>query len=159
MNGGNLDKTLIDATRRGGLRDVRFLLAAGADMHAKLDAFVSSYNPLNIAASRGHLDVMTALLDATPYRRGRPHDDALCSAAEHGQVPAAALLLARGADIHCYNHAPLRIAAGYGKLEMARFLLDNGAAARGKALAVAQRYEHSALVALLLEPINSNGLL
>jgi len=155
MNSGVLERTLYDAARAGGLRDVRFLLAAGADVNCfKLN---DGY-PLQAAARGGHVAVMTALLDA-----GARHvDGALRFAAAGGHVPAAALLLAHGVNIHYENDLALMHAAGRGRLEMVAFLLDNGAdmharndgalraARRGAARRGAAR-QHGHVVALLLQ--------
>ena len=123
---------------------MRFLLAAGAD------ANYSSGFPLRMAANDGYVAVMTALLDAG----ARDFDEALFRSASGGHVPAVALLLARGADIHYMNDFSLQLAAGNGQLEMVVFLLDNGAdlhARNDGALLRARMKGHTAIVALLLE--------
>jgi len=70
-------------------------------------------------------------------------------------VPAAALLLARGANIHDIHDIALRLAAAHGHLEMVAFLLDNGAsdahAEHDGALRQARARGHRAVVALLLK--------
>ena len=144
MYGGELCRTLISAARAGGLRDVRFLLAAGADANFR------NGTPLNVAAGGGHVAVMAALLSAGACGV----DEALICAATYNQVPAAALLLARGANIHHGDNLALRWAAGNGHFDMVAFLLDNGAdldAENGDALRRAQQNSHAAVVALLLE--------
>ena len=144
MNGGLLGVTLWEAACAGGLRDVCFLLAAGAD------ASYSEGSPLRGAAAGGHVAVMTALLDAG----ARGVDLALWDAAEAGLLPAAALLLARGANIHRNSNQALRYAARNGHLDMVVFLLDNGAdlhAGNDAALREAQEHGSTAIVALLLE--------
>ena len=144
MNGGMQGKTLVDAARAGGLCDVRFLLDRGADIN------FDDCRPLRAAAVNGHVAVMTALLDAD----ARYADGALWSAGHGGHVSAAALLLARGANIHHGIDCALRCAAQYGHLEMVAFLLDNGAdlhSFNDEALQHAQRFGHTAVAALLLE--------
>jgi len=74
INGGYLGLTLGYAADAGGLRDVRFLLAADADAAAEYGRAL--YN----ACSGGHLRVAVALLDAawrhahssSPQRRATP---------------------------------------------------------------------------------------
>jgi len=58
MCGRNLSATLGAASIADGLKDVRFLLAAGADAGAKRG------EALKLACLRGHLRVAEALLDA-----------------------------------------------------------------------------------------------
>ena len=144
MHGGVLGRTLWDAAAAGGLRDMRFLLAVGAD------ANYDDGRPLNTAARNGHVAVMTVLLDAGLCNV----DGALGFAAAGGHVPAAALLLARGANIHYLYDDALRCAARNGHLEMVAFLLDNGAdlhAQHDCALRYAHTNGHTAVVALLHE--------
>ena len=144
MHGGVLGRTLWDAAAAGGLRDVHFPLSAGAD--ANLD----NGRSLFVAAHGGHVAVITALLDAG----ARGVDGALWLAARESRVPAAALLLARGANVHFDNDGALFWAAHYGHLEMVAFLLDSGAdlhAGNDEALRRAQANGHPAVEALLLE--------
>jgi len=147
MNEGDLGLTLRDAAEAGGLLDVRFLLAAGADAGA-----VNGY-ALHGACVSGHLQVAEALLDAggglTPGHRNH----ALLCAAYHGRTACCELLLDRGADIHhrfrirdalCY-------AAWQGRAETVAFLLDRGADAWSeRALEYATTNHRHAVVALLL---------
>ena len=78
---------------------------------------------LHASARRGHVAVLTELLDA-----GAGHnDDALWSAAVNGHVPLQPLLLSRGACVHYESDLALRLAAFHGRQEMMAFLLDNGA--------------------------------
>ena len=93
-----------------------------------------------MAAQTGTL-LWTALLDAG----ARDVQGALFGAASFGHVPAAALVLARGADIHHLDDIILQEAV---------FLLDNGADLHAQnefALRLAQRQGHAAVEALLLE--------
>ena len=123
--------------------DIQFLLAAGARMHSKRIS-----DALEHAAVNGNLDTMTALLDA-----GAPLiDHALCWAGADDAT--AALLLARGANVHHDHDAALRYAASFGQLEMVTLLLDNGAnphAMNDSALQEAQLGGYTAVATLLLE--------
>jgi len=93
MNRGDLGRTLLYAADAGGLLDVRFLLAAGADAGAD-DGWA-----LYAACNGGHRQVAEALLDAggtlTPLHR----NIALIRAAIYGRTACCELLLDRGADI------------------------------------------------------------
>ena len=146
MYDGELGETLIDAARAGGLRDVTFLLARGADV----DHGLGDVTALESAAEYGHLTVITVLLDAG----GSEVDWALAFAAEHGHTACVALLLDRGADVHFTDDLCLRDAARAGFLETVRLLLDRGAdlhTYNDEALRGARRWGHAAVVALLLE--------
>ena len=145
MNGGVLGATLVEAARAGGLRDVCFLLTAGAD----IEHVHEGRTALAWAAWRGHLAVVTVLLDVGAGRR----DEALLWAAYSGRTPVVALLLDRGADIHYQWDSSLQIAAMSGHLEPVALLLDRGADVNtdnGLALRRARERGHEAVVALLL---------
>ena len=117
----------------------------------RTDANFDHYSsPLNEATERGHVAVMEVLLNAG----ARDADKALCQAAGCGHVPAAALLLARGANIHDDDDFALRHAAREGQLEMVAFLLDNGVDLHARnvaSLQLALEAGHTAVVALLLQ--------
>jgi len=157
MNGGNLGSTLWDAAaREGGLLEVRFLLAAGADAGAEHG------DALNGACRGGHLQVAEALLDAggtlTPYNRNR---ELLCTACA-GRTACCELLLDRGADINAfrdiYGVDALCAAARSGHQETVEFLLDRGADAWSEeALKGAAERHHDAVVALLLARRGGGG--
>ena len=157
MHAGNLEVTLCCAALAGGLRDTVFLIASGADVNWLCPAEeVHLYEDIEHtavahAAERGHLAVVTALLDAG----AEIHDGfAICWASVGGHTPVVALLLDRGADVNYGDGIPLRNAAREGRLETTRLLLDRGAnvhAFNEDALRSARRGGHDAVVALLLE--------
>ena len=146
MNDGVLGATLVEAARAGGLRDVTFLLAHGADIEHSHEL----KTPLLSAARHGHLAVVNVLLDAGAEELA----EALFESARGGQTHVAALLLDQGVDVHSENDFPLQLAVYYGHLETARYFLDQGADVRGDddlAISWAREYGHEAIVALLLE--------
>ncbi len=123
---------------------VRALIAAGAERNAR-DALGST--PLGGAAKEGNVAALTALLDsgADPNAPGYsgaavvpsmadhlPGGSALASAAAHGKVEIARILLARGADINHrgrFDTTALHQAAGakaYSS-DMISLLLEKGA--------------------------------
>ena len=146
MNGGDLGRTLRNAARAGGLRDTRFLLAAGAD------AGVEDGWALYEACGGGHLRVAEALLDAGGTLTPRHRNEALHFAAIGCRTACCGLLLDRGADIHHSNGGDsLYWAARRGNLETVAFLLDRGADAWSEqAVRYATMRHHDAVVALLL---------
>ena len=154
MNGGELGTTLCGAAGAGGLLDVRFLLARGADVEATT-VFVDGdgdhfwRTALAWAANSGHFRVCVELLDA-----GAVQDDELLQAAEVGHTHIVALLLDRGADLHYEEDLVLYTAVSEGHLETARLLLDRGAHIRAggyDALRVAAARGQIDIVRLLLD--------
>ena len=138
--------TLRAAAEAGGILDVRFLLAAGADAGAE-NGMV-----LHRACNLGHLQVAEALIEAgggalTPVCRSR----AMCYAAFGGHTACCKLLLDLGADIHSERDLALCWAASCGHLKTVAFLLDRSADASSElALRWATNHHHHAVVTLLL---------
>jgi len=146
MNGGDLDRTLAEAACEGGLKDVRFLLASGAD------ATAGNGQALKNACREGHLAVAEALLESGAVFTQRCLNDSLFNAAYRGHTACCELMLDHGADIHYGEDMPLRWAALQGHLQMVALLLDRGADAWSEeAMYSAMQHHHDAVVALLLE--------
>jgi ankyrin repeat protein len=155
MNGGVLGRTLCEAAFAGGLLDVRFLLARGADLEATT-VFVnrvgaeSRWTALTWAANAGHLAVCLSLLDAGT----RELDKALYGASFNGHTPVVALLLDRGADINFDDGGALVGAALQGCLATVTLLLDRGAdvhVQEDRALVLAASYGYLEVARLLLD--------
>jgi len=145
MNEGNLGVTLLHAAGSGGLQDVRFLLAAGADAGAERG--YALYN----ACFGGHLQVAEALINAGGTLTPELHNIGLLPAAAGGSVACCQLLLERGADVRFGNDSAVAQAARYGRLETVAFLLDHGADAwSADALRLATEHKYEAVVALLM---------
>ena len=155
MNGGILGTTLCEAAHAGGILDVRFLLARGADVeHTTVfvdeDGGEAPWTALIWASHAGALAVCAALLDAGAGRL----DAALCCASFEGYTPVVALLLDRGADIHVYGDNSLVATTQNGFLATATLLLDRGAdvnAQVGRPLRLAAEHGHLEMVAFLLD--------
>jgi Ankyrin repeats (3 copies) len=151
MNGGVLGHTLCLASAAGGLLDVRFLLARGANTEFLMTGPNGlQWSPLEWAARRGQCAAAELLLDSGARRLS----DALTDAAVEGHADMIALLLDRGADVHYWEDTAVGLAAEHGHLDSVRLLLDRGAdvhADNEYAVTMARRNAHAAVVALLLE--------
>ena len=154
MNHGWLGRTLCEAARAGGLRDVRFLLARGADVrtttvHVRGDGAVRPWTALLWSAHTGRARVAALLLDAGAQAR-----EPLVIAAQHGHREMCALLLDRGAIVTAQNDTPLRLASSSGHREVVELLLDRGANIHVEddaPLDAAATYGHLETVRLLLD--------
>jgi Ankyrin repeats (3 copies) len=157
MNGRDLGTTLCEAAAAGGLLDVRFLLARGANVEAwteytdvERDNATFELSPLEWSAVYGHVQVCIKLLDAGAEER----EEALIQASASGRLNVVALMLDRGVDIHCQNNLALWYAVNRGQLDLVRLLLDRGAdanASDGDALRDAAGDGMIDIVRLLLE--------
>ena len=92
------------------------------------------------AASAGDLEWLGTLIQTFPERIAQRDENGwtpLHLAAAHNHIPAAALLLEKGAQIDCRDQddfaTPLCWAAYHGHLHMVNFLLEKGADASTKA--------------------------
>ena len=123
---------LIDAAREGRMREVRSLVAGGADVNTN----VGGTTPLCEAAARGDLAMATYLVS-----RGARLDPApaevmeqtpLHLAAVQGDLKVVRFLVKRGAAVGAREKntgraTPLHDAAAHGRPEVVDFLLDCGA--------------------------------
>ena len=113
----------------GDVEMVRFLLANGADLHARDD---NGRTALMWSARGGHLEVVRFLFDNgtdlhTLNNTGRT---VLMWSAFGGDVEVVRFLLANGADLHAQDddgYTALIYAAWEGTVEVVRLLLANGA--------------------------------
>ena len=145
MHSGLLGRTLGQAARAGGLRDVSFLLSRGAEVNFRH----AGKTPLELCAPGGHTSVATALLEAgASFGTG---SSALAAAAASGRAPLVALLLRSGADV-AQKQSALVCAAGGGHVQTVELLLKDVAVVRlNAALCAAAFGGHGAVVTLLLE--------
>ena len=142
MNGGDVNATLWNICTEGGGKDARFLLAHGADANHRDE---EGGPVLWWAAHSGHLTVVEALLDAGAGERS----EGLWRAASGGHTAIVALLLDRGANVHHTNDDALCAAVYFGHLQTATLLLQRGATAQNRILAMAMNKGHHAIADLL----------
>ena len=147
MYGGALNETLAEAAGlAGGVQDVRFLLASGADATARHGW------ALRYACINGHLAVAEALLESGAAFTQDCLNLSLWQAAGGGHTACCVLMLDHGADVHYLEDLPLRWAAQNGRLQTVALLLDRGADAWSeRAMHRATVNHRDAVVALLLE--------
>lgn len=112
------------AARRGHTEIAKLLVEAGFDTSAKLWGY---YTAMEMAAKYGHTEVIRVLLDAGV----NPTALDLANAVSIGSIPAASLLLQRGADLHGIaartGDTALHAALSKSNKEMLVFLLKSGA--------------------------------
>ncbi len=126
------DTAMHIATRCSDVVAVMLLLRDGADYAVLND---DGSTPLHIAASRGHLSVVHALLHCIVPKgdiglEDDEGDTALHRAAASGRLDVVDLLLSYGADVGARNvgdFTPLHAAAEYGHVSVVGRLLEAGA--------------------------------
>jgi Ankyrin repeats (3 copies)/Ankyrin repeats (many copies) len=116
---------------RLGFRDLAEHLIAEHPQHLTIRGGLE-VTPLHVAASAGHSDILSLLIEhgADTNGRGRFGDTPLHRASGTGRLEAGQFLLNRGADIDVQNYlnnTALIYAAANGHVEFARMLLDRGA--------------------------------
>jgi ankyrin repeat protein len=114
--GADIDSALAVAVYEDEPAVIRWLLDAGADVHAKDDLALVG------AALMGRADVILILLDAGADARARD-DVPMSSAALGGHADAVRILLGAGADVHAHNDKALQLAAQFGYTEVIDILL------------------------------------
>ncbi len=142
------DKRLLDAVAMGDLKQVEALLAAGANPDGRVKVTIDSYDhiklcpsPLIHALRQGKTDILKVLLKAS-YSRDK---DGNYSHALDTDRYVIEMLIASGGDINTIARAgatTLIIAAGAGRIDLVRFLLENGANVNSRS-----NIEETALVA------------
>ena len=144
-----------------GFRDVVEHLIAEHPQHVIVRGG-EEVTPLHVAASAGHSDILSLLIEngADVNGRGLSSDTPLRRASNKGRLEAGRVLLDRGADVNAQasgGSTALTGAAGWGHVEFARMLLDRGAMIDARAssgwtsLHFAAQNGHTEVVRLLLE--------
>jgi ankyrin repeat protein len=146
---------------RLGFLDLAEHLIAGHPEHVNARGGVE-VTPMHVAASAGHSDILSLLLEHGADLGGQGQDAGtpLHRASAGGKVEAGQSLLDRGADINALDDTdwtPLILAAMHGHVEFARMLLKRGAKidarsfSRRTSLHFAVQKNSIQLVQLLLE--------
>ncbi|KAK7224620.1 hypothetical protein V2G26_012623 [Clonostachys chloroleuca] len=174
VDGGSSASTALhEACRIGSLGTVKLLLTAGANIEARSGSW-EGYTPLQIAADKGHLEIVHGRLEIVERLLASGADvdalgntqygyTALQVAALRGHLEVVERLLAAGCDVNAfraedYGYTALQGAAKGGRLEIVERLLAEGAdlnalASKFKytALEATVRQGHSEIVVLLKE--------
>lgn len=161
-----VQETLHQAVATDDLESVRLLLLQGADVE---DLDVEGLTPLLVAATNGHIGVLTALLEggARTEATDSAGSTSLHRAAEYGHPIIIDALIAGGAAIDVrdnYSQTALYLAARWGRMSATEALLARGAEAETavswgqSALRGAARGGHTSIVnGLLLGGARTDG--
>jgi ankyrin repeat protein len=114
-----------------GFRDLAEHLIAEHPEHVNAKGGLQ-VTPLHVAASAGHSDILSLLIEHGADMSGRCYDGGtpLHRASQKGRLEAGQVLLNRGADIDdqdLFKYTALMYAAMFGHAEFARMLLERGA--------------------------------
>jgi ankyrin repeat protein len=116
--------SLIEATYRGNVHEVRKRLAAGADVNWQSD---DGCPLLHYAVMGGDAEMVTVLLEAGADVNARTLDKVtpLINGIEWGYLEVAKVLLAHGADLRAqdeYGRTAMKIASDHGQTRMVALL-------------------------------------
>jgi ankyrin repeat protein len=121
----NNDLALRLASEYGHTEIVKLLLDAGANVH------VNDNRALRVASEKGHTEIVKLLLDAKANVHARG-DYALQRASYYGRTEVVKLLLDAGADVHIDDDYALRWASANGHTEVVKLLKDHIAKEKGR---------------------------
>jgi len=146
-----INRKLLKAAEEGNVRDVKSLLAAGAQVDAK-DRENQDMQPLHYAARQGHLRVVKVLLESGAKVDDPDGDGSqpLYYAVVNDHLGILKLLLANGADPMAEDKGggtPFNIAVVWGKPELISFM---EAWMEPKAAEKRQRAENDAAIRAIL---------
>lgn len=136
------------ACNAGNLAIVKKLVDYGADIAAKKG------QPLARAAGRGHLDIVTYLVEEAGAEINANNASALKDAAKKGRLDVTRYLIEHGADVQAGENFALRYAAKGGHAEVVEALIAAGAdihARRAEAMVTAAAKGHADVVFLLAD--------
>ncbi len=127
---GDAPPDLFDLVKAGRTEEVRIIVESDPSLVDAVDDL--GYTALNWAATRGHWDILSLLLDtdADVDHIGGDGGTVLHRAAHHDRPDMVGLLIERGADISIQNQwgrTPLHVSIRRGCTGVATLLLDQGA--------------------------------
>ena len=102
---GDIDTLFISAAKMGHLEIVKYLLDAGADVHAGMD------EALRWSCMNGNLSVANYLLESGGANVHALDDEALKIASSRGNFALVKMLLFAGANVKAQNNIALKLAA------------------------------------------------
>ena len=113
----------LNAAKNNDLATVQTMLTAALDPNTALKQWWQEDTPLHVAAREQHDSMIQLLLEACAdvIADSKP----MCIASMNGDIDTVGLLVARGASVNAGN--PLSEAAGYGHVDVVRYLLGAGA--------------------------------
>lgn len=116
----DLDTLLMEAVPNGTIREIRYLLSVGADIHKNKD------HAVRFAAANGRMRMVRFLV-----KRGADiqagDNQAVQLASRMGNLNMVKYLVSKGANIHACNDCALRQAVEYNKLDVVKYLVSQGA--------------------------------
>jgi len=125
--------SLQEAAATGNVDLVRTLIESGTHVDSVDDCYFKT--ALQRVAIAGHKDIAALLIDhgaSVDYKDGQFGSTSLHYAVQYGHRDIVELLIEQGADINAKNDqgkAPIDIAMGQGRMDIASVLIDNGAEA------------------------------
>ena len=168
MQQDKLNNKLINAAKNGDIKNVKELLAKGADVGTKNK---NGETALHFAAWDGHVDVVKVLIEKGADVDAKDNDGktALHWAALRGNVEVARVLIEKGADVGAKNEdgkTALHYAAQEGHVEIVKVLIEKGADVDAKSksnetvVEIAIRCDHHQIAKLIenSKKIRSNNV-
>ena len=111
----NKEDVLIEASKIGNLKAVKYIVEQGADIHAW------SNLALRMASENGHLNIIKYLVDKGTNIHAQDNY-ALRWASLRGHLNIVKYLVEHGANIYAKNNLALRNASEYGHSEVVKYL-------------------------------------
>lgn len=139
LNEREKNLTMMEAATSYNLNLIKDLVENGYDIHCEND-FV-----FNISLSHNKPDITRYVLSKT--RDNYYINEALVSYAHNGNIEFVEEMIELGGNIHYKGNEAVKWSAGYGQLEMVKYLLDKGAEIElNWAIELAKQNKHSEII-------------